>query len=245
MPKMFEGKVALVTGAGRGMGEATAIRLARLGAAVAVVDRDEKEALRVADVIGASAIAVPVDVSRPDEVAAMVETVRDRFGALHLAVNNAGIAGVPGPVADQKDEDWERMIATNLSSVFYCLKHQIPAILASGGGAIVNVSSMFGLRAQPQFAAYCAAKHGVIGLSRSAALEYAEQPIRINTFCPGTFDTPMLRGGGEHSARIAEMIPNKRIGDPDEAAAVTCFLLSDDASYVNASEFSADAGLMH
>jgi NAD(P)-dependent dehydrogenase (short-subunit alcohol dehydrogenase family) len=244
----FQGKVAIVTGAGRGMGKATAHRLAREGARVAVVDRDENVGEVVAASIradGHDAVAIQADVSRPSDVATMVARAVAHYGALHLAVNNAGIAGKPGPIADQAAEDWERMIATNLSSVFYCLKHEIPAILAAGGGSIVNVSSIFGLRGQPNYAAYAAAKHGVIGLTRSAALEYAARGLRINTFCPGVFDTPMLAAGGDQSTAIAKLIPNGRIGNPDEAAAVTCFLLSDESSYVNASEFSADAGLMH
>jgi NAD(P)-dependent dehydrogenase (short-subunit alcohol dehydrogenase family) len=248
MTKRFEGKVAIVTGAGRGIGAATANRLAADGAKVAVVDRDLDVAEAVARAIvgsGGGAIAIHTDVSNPDAVKAMVDRTVAEFGALHLAVNNAGISSRPAPVADQTLEDWDHLIAVNLSSVFYCLKYEIPAILAAGGGAIVNVSSIFGGRALPYYAPYTAAKHGVVGLTRAVGLEYATQGLRVNALCPGMFDTPMGNSGGEHSDAVAAMIPLKRLGKPEEAAAVIGFLLSDEAAFVNASDYAADAGMLH
>jgi hypothetical protein len=248
MNRRFVDKVAIVTGAGRGMGEATAHRLAAEGAKVAVVDRDADVADAVARAIrerGGTVLPLYTDVTKPDQVEAMVKATVSEFGALHLAVNNAGISSRAALTADQTYEEWERMIAGNLSSVFYCMKHEITAILAAGGGAIVNVSSIFGSRGNASYGPYTAAKHGVIGLTRATGLEYAARGLRVNAFCPGMFDTPMGNSGGEHSDRIAAMIPVKRLGRPEEAAAVTCFLLSDEASFVNASDYAADAGMLH
>jgi NAD(P)-dependent dehydrogenase (short-subunit alcohol dehydrogenase family) len=248
MNMRFQGRVALVTGAGRGMGAATAHRLAQEGAKVIVNDRDADVAEQVAMAIrdaGGEAFAIQADVGVRDQVKMMVDKAVAHFGALHLAVNNAGIGGSPALLVDQPDSEWERVIAVNLSSVFYCMKNEIPAILASGGGAIVNVSSIFGSRGLAHYSHYTAAKHGVIGLTRAAGLEYATKGLRVNALCPGMYDTPMGNSGGEHSDAIAAMIPLKRLGRPEEAAAVTCFLLSDDAAFVNASDYAADAGMFH
>ncbi len=175
----------------------------------------------------------------------MIATVIGRFGALHLAVNNAGVATTAAAVPDIADDEWQRVIQVNLSGAFNCMKHEIPAILASGGGAIVNISSMYGKIGFPNYAPIAASKHAIIGLTRSAALEFADRGIRINTMCPGLIDTPMSRGGAEHSSSLASLVPNKRVGHPDEAAAAICFLLSADASYINASEIQVDAGICH
>ena len=248
MNKRFADKVVLVTGAGRGMGAATAHRLAADGATVAVVDRDADVAEAVADAIGADggrAVAMTVDISIPAQVETMVNEIVARHGALHYAVNNAGVSSRACFLAEQTLEEWDRMIAINLSGVFYCMKYEIPAIIASGGGAIVNVSSIFGNRGQTSYGPYCAAKHGVIGLSRTAGLEYIKQGVRVNAFCPGMYDTPMGNSGGDHSDAIAKMIPLGRMGRPEEAAAVMSFLLSDEAGFVNASDWAADAGMFH
>ena len=248
MSKRFVGRVALVTGAGRGMGEATARRLAAEGAAVSVVDRDAAVAEGVAKSIiaaGGRAIAIVADVGKAGDVEAMVARTVKEFGALHHAVNNAGIAGRPGLLAETSIEDWGDVINVNLNGVFYGLKWQIPAMIAAGGGSIVNVSSIYGHHGLPTYGAYTAAKHAVIGLTRAAGLEYVKQGVRVNAFCPGMYDTTMGNSGGAVSDAIAKMIPLGRLGRPEEAAAVNCFLLSDDASFVNAADYAGDAGMLH
>ena len=248
MSKRFENRVALVTGAARGMGEATARRLAVEGAAVAVVDRDGAAAEAVAKSIrdaGGRAIAIAADVSKPEQCEMMVNRTVAEFGALHHAVNNAGIAGPPGMTADISVEGWNEVIAVNLSGVFYGMKYQIPAMIKAGGGSIVNISSIYGNRGLPTYGPYTAAKHGVIGITRAAGLEYVKQGVRVNAFCPGMYDTSMGNSGGAVSEAIAKMIPLGRLGKPSEAAAVNCFLLSDDASFVNAADYAGDAGMLH
>lgn len=244
----FAGKTALVTGAGKGIGAATARRLASEGANVLCVDIDTAATAEVVRAItgeGGQAVACAADIARAEDVEAMVRQAVDAFGALHLAVNNAAIAGPSARTADQEIEDWHRMIGVNLNGVFYCLKYEIPAILASGGGAIVNTASMFAHHALRGHAHYTASKFGVVGLTRTAAADYADQPLRINAVCPGVIDTPMSRSGGSDTAGVASMIPQGRIGNPEEVAGVIAFLLSDDASYVTASEFAVDGGILH
>lgn len=247
MGARFAGKVAIITGAGRGIGEATALRLAADSARVAVVDRDGDVAEAVATAIGKAggeALALTADVAQADQVEAAVARTVERFGGLHLAVNNAGVSSDDAPTADQSLESWHRTISVNLTGVFHGLRYQIPAIIAAGGGAIVNVSSVFGDRALAGRSPYTAAKHGVIGLTRAAGLEYARQGVRINALCPGIIDTPLVRAGGDKSTEIGSMVPAGRLGDPAEAAAVIAFLLSDDARYVTASDYAVDGGLL-
>jgi NAD(P)-dependent dehydrogenase (short-subunit alcohol dehydrogenase family) len=247
MGARFAGKVAIVTGAGRGIGEATALRLAGDGARLVAVDRAADGAEAVAEAIGRAggqALALTADVADADQVERTVALAVERFGGLHLAVNNAGISSDDAPTADQSLDSWNRTIAVNLTGVFHGLKYQIPAIIAAGGGAIVNVSSVFGGRALPGRSPYTAAKHGVIGLTRAAGLEYARQGVRINALCPGIIDTPLVRAGGDASAGIAAMVPAGRLGLAAEAAAVIAFLLSDDAHYVTAADHAVDGGLL-
>ncbi len=244
----FAGKTALVTGAGKGIGAATARRLASEGAAILCAVMDEAstaEVVRTLITAGGNAVACQVDVSRPEQVEYMVKAALDHFGSLHLAVNNAGIGGPHALLADQQLADWDRLIGVNLSGIFYCLKYEIPAILAAGGGAIVNTASMFAHHALRGHAHYTASKFGVVGLTRTAGADYANQPIRINAVCPGVIDTPLSRSGGADTAGVAAMIPQGRIGNPEEVAGVIAFLLSDDASYVTASEFAVDGGILH
>jgi NAD(P)-dependent dehydrogenase (short-subunit alcohol dehydrogenase family) len=244
----FESKSALVTGAGMGIGAATASRLASEGARVLCVDCDETAVAATVEAIGrdgGTAVACHADVSRPEEVERAVAQAIAAFGGLHLAVNNAGIGGASRPLAEQELSDWDAVMSINLGGVFYGLKYEIPAILGSGGGAIVNVSSMFGKHALRGRGPYTAAKFGVIGLSRAAAADYADKPIRINTVCPGVIDTPLVRSDATESEGVAAMVPMGRMGAAGEVAATICFLLSDDASYVTASEYDVDGGILH
>ncbi|MEU6347079.1 SDR family NAD(P)-dependent oxidoreductase [Streptomyces sp. NPDC046977] len=243
----FMGKVALVTGAGSGIGEATAEQLAREGAAVALVGRRAGLLEEVADRIrwaGGTALPIPADVSVAEEVQAAVAATVDAFGALHLAVNNAGVTGGNADLVDVTVEDWQHAVAVNLSAVFYGLKYQIPAIEAAGGGAIVNVSSVYGDRGLSRYAAYSASKHGVRGLTRSAAVDYAARGIRINELQPGVIATPMSDTDPESTRRIAEGIPARRPGQPAETAEAICFLLSGAASYITGTHFSVDGGIL-
>src|SRR3982751_2671035 len=246
----FEGKVAFVTGGGSGIGRAAALAFARAGASVAVVDIGEQanqETARLIEQEGSRALAVRCDVTKADDVKAAVEKTRETFGRLDFAFNNAGLEPKkPAPTADYDEEEWNRIIDIDLRGVFLCMKHEIPLILKSGGGAIVNTSSgagVIGIKGSP---AYTAAKHGVIGLTRAAALDYAAQNIRVNAVCPGYIDTPMMSRftGGTPAGRakvIAEE-PVGRMGKPEEIAAAVVWLCSDTAAFVIGHAMVIDGG---
>ncbi len=251
----FADKVALVTGGGSGIGRASAIALAQAGAAVAVVDTDDQGAAGSVDAIqgdGGQALAVHCDVAFDAETRGAVARVVERFGRLDCAINNAGIQGDLSPTAECSVANWNRTLAVNLTGVWHCMRHEIPALLAAGGGAIVNVASNFGLVGSVGMPAYSASKHGVVGLTKTAALEYARAGIRVNALCPGPVQTPMvdkiLRAKPEHAQGIIDAIverePVGRFGTPEEIADAALWLCSDGASFVTGAVLAADGGFV-
>ncbi len=242
----FGNKVALITGAASGIGFAVASTLAKAGAAVIVSDHDASAATRAVTAIsseGGRAIAVQADVTSwadmHDAVAMAVKT----FGGLHLAVNNAGLPAPYATLGEVELADWDRIIAVNLTGIYLSLRHEIPAVLASGGGAIVNVASMVAVNGLAGRGPYVAAKHGVVGLTKSAALEYAERGIRVNAIAPGYVDTPLLGARDESSrARLAGQHPMQRLAQPQEIADAITFMLSPRASFMTGHICLVDGG---
>lgn len=243
----FHGKVAIVTGGASGIGAAVALALAADGASVVIADLDLKGAEAVVSRIkaaGGKAMAFETNVADAVEVEALVETAKRTYGGLHLAVNNAGIGGPASPTGEYPLEGWHKVIDTNLHSVFYGLRYEIPAIIASGGGAIVNMASILGSVGFANSPAYVAAKHGVVGLTKSAAMEYAKHGVRINSIGPGFIDTPLLSKNLSEEALtyIRSLHPVGRLGTSEEVAALTTFLLSDGASFITGSYHLVDGG---
>ena len=249
----FKGKVAIVTGGGSGIGAAVARQLGAAGAKVVVADLDikgaDEEVARI-EKAGGEAASYKIDVGDVKQVEAMVAFAVKTYGGLHLAVNNAGIGGPSAPTADYPLDGWQQVINVNLNSVFYCMKYQIPAMLAAGGGAIVNMASILGSVGFANAPAYVAAKHGMVGLTKTTAIEYAKQGIRVNSVGPGFIDTPFndpaiaFMGGREEQARIVErMVPLGRQAMPDEVAPLYVYLLSDESAYVTAQALSIDGGV--
>ena len=241
----FASKTAIVTGAASGIGEAIALELGRRGAHVIVSDMDAEGSERVAGAIraaGGAASSKPCDVSDPAECEALVAFAESETGALHLAVNNAGIGGPSAPAGEYPLDGWQKVIEVNLNGVFYGMRYQIPALGRAGGGAIVNIASILGSVGFANASAYVAAKHGVVGLTKTAAMEYAAQGIRINSVGPAFIDTPLLSKNlsPEILAALAGMHPVGRLGTSEEVSALVCFLLSDRASFITGSYHLVD-----
>jgi len=243
----FRSKVALVTGAGSGIGAAVACELAEAGATVVVADLERDSAERTTEEIGArggQARSFAVDVTDPEAVEQMVEFAVRSFGALHLAVNNAGIGGPSEATADYPLDGWHKVIDVNLNGVFYCMKYEIAAMLKAGGGAIVNMASILGSVGFANACAYVSAKHALLGLTKTAATEYAARGVRINAVGPAFVDTPLLSKNldSETIGQLASLHPVGRLGRPEEVSALTCFLLSDRASFITGSYHLVDGG---
>ncbi|SDH76381.1 SDR family NAD(P)-dependent oxidoreductase [Mucilaginibacter sp. P25] len=241
-------KVAIVTGAGSGIGKAIAVLYASEGAKVVVSDIDEKggkETLATIKAKGGDAIFVKADTSVPDEHKKLVEQTVQQFGGLHIAVNNAGIGGPLNTVSEYPLDGWDKVISINLSGVFYGMHYQIPAMAHSGGGSIVNMASILGKVGTKSSPAYVAAKHGVIGLTEAAALEYADQGIRINAVGPGYIQTPLLDVLDDTTINLLKGLhPMGRLGKPEEVAELALWLNSDKASFVTGSYYNVDGGYL-
>jgi NAD(P)-dependent dehydrogenase (short-subunit alcohol dehydrogenase family) len=249
MAPQLIGKVALVTGAGSGIGRASAIAFARAGAKVVVADvtvAAGEETVALARAQNTDALFVRADVSQRADVEQMVRAAVEMYGRLDFAHNNAGVSGPQAPLADYSEETWDRVIAINLKGVWLCMKYELQQMVRQGGGAIVNTSSVAGLKGSQGVSAYVASKHGIVGLTRAAALEYARSNIRINAVAPGTIHTAMIdrfTGGDDRLLQqFAESEPIGRLGTPEEVAEAVVWLCSDNSSFVTGTVLSVDGG---
>lgn len=250
----FQGKVALVTGGSSGIGRTTAVAFAREGAKVVVTSRREnegKETVRLIKEIGSEGLFIRTDVSKEGDVKAMVEGTVKAYGRLDYAFNNAGIEGDAAPLAEQTVDNYEAVLGINVKGVFLSMKYEIPQMLKNGGGAIVNMSSVGGLIGFPNFSLYIASKHAVVGLTKTAALEYAKSVIRINAVSPAVIETDMVDRfvgkigvgkEGEMRQQLAAMHPIGRTGKPEEIASAVLYLCSDGASFITGQTLAIDGG---
>ena len=251
MVTSMESKVALVTGAGSGIGRATALAFAEQGYRVVVSDIFDdhgKETVAMIADAGGEAIYLHADVAKPEEVKALVDGTIDAFGRVDAAFNNAGIEGESAPTADCSEENWDRVIDINLKGAWLCMREEIPHMLRQGGGSIVNCASVAGLVGFAGIPAYTASKHGLVGLTKAAALEYATQGIRINAVCPGVIDTSMIErfthGSDEEERQMVAMEPMGRMGQPEEIASAVVWLCSSGAGFVTGTALTIDGGLV-
>lgn len=249
MSNDFQGKVAIVSGGGSGIGAETAKILAAGGASVVLSDISLPAAENVAAEIvkaGGKAAAFKADVAKPEDAEATVEFAKKTYGGLNLAFNNAGIVGAEKYVGDLTPEEWQVVININLNGVYYAMHYQIPEILVSGGGAIVNTSSIAGFIGIANLSHYCASKHGVAGLTKAASIEYGVQGVRINSIHPGYILTPLIAQwtDTELKSALEGMHPIGRLGEPKEIAEVACFLLSEKASFMSGSQVVVDGGFL-
>lgn len=244
----MKNKTVIITGAASGIGRATAELFAREGANVVLSDLQEAEGKAVTENIcstGGKAVFLKTDVSKPEQMKALVDYAVKTYGKLDIAVNNAGIGGEQNPIAEMSIEGWQNIIAVNLNSLFYGMKYQLQAMLKNSGGSIVNISSILGAVGFAGSAGYTAAKHGVIGLTQTAALEYSAQNIRINAVGPGFIDTPLLKAlDDEMKKQIVSLHPIGRLGKSEEVAELIFWLSSDKASFVTGSYYPVDGGYL-
>jgi NAD(P)-dependent dehydrogenase (short-subunit alcohol dehydrogenase family) len=249
MAGSLQNKVVLVTGGGSGIGRATSLLIAKQGAKVMIADYVPESALKTVAMIkdaGGTADCIAADVSIPKQVEATVAKTVETYGRIDGAFNNAGIEGKMADTVEYPEDVFDRIMAINLKSVWLCMKYEITQMLKSGGGAIVNTASGAGLVGVPMLSAYNASKHGVVGLTKTAALEYAQKNIRVNCVCPGLIDTPMVRrmidGGGMNEQEFVAAEPVRRMGKPEEIGEGVVWLLSDAASFVTGHSMSIDGG---
>ena len=249
MPGRLQNKVGLVTGAGSGIGRASALAFAAEGAKVAVADtiaENGEETVMLIRRVGGEGFFVKADVSKASEVQAMVTKTVEIYGRLDCAYNNAGVVVTPRLTPDTTEEDWDRVISVNLKGVWLCMKYEIPQMLKQGNGAIVNASSMLGMIGLAKRSAYAASKHGVVGLTKVAALEYANAGIRVNAICPAVVRTPLVESiiasDPDAETQLISMIPMERLGTLEEMAEVVVWLCSDASSFVTGHAMLVDGG---